>query len=78
MCSESHAFRALAALRLAKGDAPYPPQKVVRTDGEQRCKGLVDSLLGPGGGYTYSWTYPTADDWHSGQRFGYCWHKTTS
>jgi Septum formation len=78
MCSEDHAFRALAALRLGKGDAPYPPIKVVRVDGEQRCKDLVDSRLGPGGGYTYSWTYPSAVDWSSGQRFGYCWQKTAS
>lgn len=78
MCTQPHAFRALAALRLGKGGAPYPGARVARTDGEQRCKNLVDSQLGPGGSYTYTWTYPTAADWRAGQRFGYCWRKTTS
>jgi hypothetical protein len=78
MCTQAHAFRAVGALRLGGTDAPYPGATVTRTDGQQRCKDLIDSLLGPGGGYTYSWTYPSPQDWRSGQRFGFCWHKTTS
>lgn len=78
MCTQTHAFRAVGALRLGGTDAPYPGSTVTRTDGQQRCKDLLASLLGPGGGYTYSWTYPSPQDWRSGQRFGYCWHKTSS
>lgn len=78
MCSEAHAFRALAALRLGSGGARYPGPKVAREGGQQRCKDLVDQLLGSSRGYTYTWTYPSPDDWRAGQRFGYCWQKTRS
>lgn len=77
MCSQDHAYRALAALRLGGSHAPYPGEPVARGDGRQRCEDLVDDALGPGGGYTFGWTYPSAADWRAGQRFGYCWHKTT-
>ncbi len=77
MCSQDHAYRALAALRLGGSHAPYPGEQVTRVDGRQRCKHVVDDVLGPGGGYTFGWTYPSPSDWQSGQRFGYCWHKTT-
>lgn len=77
MCSQDHAYRALAALRLGGSNAPYPGEQVTRVDGRQRCEDLVDDALGPSGGYTFGWTYPSPSDWQAGQRFGYCWHKTT-
>jgi hypothetical protein len=77
MCSQTHAFRAVEALRLGDPNARYPAEAVVRSGGEQRCRAYLDQLLGPKG-YTYAWTYPSPQDWRAGQRFGYCWHKTTS
>jgi Septum formation len=77
MCQQAHAFRAVEALRLGDPNARYPAESVVRSGGEQRCKAYLDQLLGPHG-YTYAWTYPSPRDWRAGQRFGYCWHKTTS
>lgn len=76
MCSEDHSYRALAALRLGGTDAPYPGEQIAKVDGRQRCEDFVDEALGPGGGYTYTWTYPLPSDWQTGQRFGYCWLKT--
>lgn len=76
MCNQDHAYRALAALRLGRSHAPYPGEQVARVDGRQRCEALVDGALGPGGGYTFGWTYPSPSDWRAGQRYGYCWHKT--
>jgi Septum formation len=78
MCNQAHGFRAVAAIRLGDDTARYPDPQVVRSGGEQRCKAYLDQLLGPEGGYTYAWTYPSPKDWRAGQRFGYCWHKTTS
>jgi Septum formation len=78
MCDQGHAFRAVAAFRLGGSQARYPAEPVARDGGEQRCKDFLDQLLGPNGGYTYAWTYPSPTDWRKGQRFGYCWHKTTS
>ena len=37
----------------------------------------LTDLLGTSGGFTFGWTYPTATDWEAGQRFGYCYLKTT-
>ena len=78
MCSEPHAYRALAAFRLGGKSAPYPGQTVTANVGTQRCKPLVAKKLGVSGGFTYSWTYPSPTDWSQGQRFGYCWNQTTS
>ena len=76
MCNQDHAYRAEAALRLGRGDAPYPGEQVTRVGGRQRCEDLMADLLGTDGGYTYGWTYPSPSDWQAGQRYGYCWHKT--
>lgn len=76
MCTQDHVYRALAALRLAGSGAPYPGEQATKIDGRQWCEDFVGDALGPGGGYTYTWTYPLPSDWQAGQRFGYCWHKT--
>jgi Septum formation len=78
MCDQEHAFRAVAAFRLGSSASHYPDEAVARDGGEQRCRDLLDQMLGPEGGYTYAWTYPSPTDWRKGQRFGYCWHKTNS
>ncbi len=77
ICSLQHSYRALTVLRLGSDSARYPGQKVVLTDGQQRCSTYIADKLGTSGGYTFGWTYPTASDWQRGQRFGYCWNKTT-
>ncbi len=77
-CNQPHAFRAIAALRLGATEEPYPGEGVTKDDGQQRCEDLVKSQVEEGGGYTFSWTYPTPADWQAGQRFGYCWNKTTA
>jgi Septum formation len=78
MCSQPHAYRALAAIRLGDDAAPYPGQQATVDLGTSRCKTLVAKQLGVKGGFTYSWTYPSTADWAAGQRFGYCWNQTTS
>lgn len=75
MCSQPHAYRAIAALRLGATDDPYPGDTTTNIEGKQRCEDLIVDLLGTDGGFTYSWTFPTAQDWKLGQRFGYCWNK---
>ncbi len=77
MCNQDHTYRALSALRLGSDSAAYPGQQVVGTEGQQRCDTYISDALGLGGGYTYAWTYPSADDWSNGQRFGFCWNQTT-
>ncbi len=77
MCTQDHAYRALAALRLGGHGAAYPGEQITKINGSQRCQDLLADRLGAGGGYTYGWTYPSLSDWQAGQRFGYCWHKTT-
>jgi len=76
MCAEKHAYRAKAALRLGSEGAPYPGQTKVGGGGQDRCMRYLTDLLGTSGGFTFGWTYPTASDWQTGQRFGYCYLKT--
>ncbi len=76
MCTQPHAYRAVVALRLGTDKQRYPGLKVTRDAGQQRCRSYLSNTLGLLGGYTFAWTYPTVNDWRSGQRFGYCWRKT--
>ena len=76
MCTEKHAFRAKAAIRLGADTADYPGQAAAGPGGQARCKTYLTGLLGKSGGFTFGWTFPTAADWESGQRFGYCYLKT--
>jgi Septum formation len=77
-CGHKHHFRAIAALRLGTPSAGYPGTAVTRVDGKRRCRTLVAAHTGKSGGYAFTWTYPTHADWATGQRFGYCWTKTSS
>ena len=77
MCDQDHDYRALTALRLGSDSATYPGDDVVATQGQQRCDDFISHALGLGGGYTYAWTYPSTEDWANGQRFGFCWNKTS-
>lgn len=77
MCGEPHTYRALTVLRLGTDAMHYPGEPVVLTQGQQRCSSYIAHKLGTAGGYTFGWTYPTASDWQLGQRFGYCWNKTS-
>jgi hypothetical protein len=78
MCTQDHTYRAVAAIRLGDSKAPYPGEQSALTQGQQDCKEVISDLLGISGGFTYSWTYPSASDWSAGQRFGYCWNETSS
>jgi hypothetical protein len=78
MCTQDHTYRAVAAIRLGDSTAPYPGEQTTLTQGKQQCSDMIASLLGVGGGFTFSWTYPSASDWSAGQRFGYCWNQTSS
>lgn len=77
MCTQPHAYRAVVALRLGTDTQRYPGLAVTRAGGQKRCQNYLSNTLGLLGGYTFAWTYPTVDDWRSGQRFGFCWKKTS-
>ncbi|MDQ3485237.1 MAG: septum formation family protein [Actinomycetota bacterium] len=78
ICDQPHTYRAVEALRLGAMDDPYPGEATTSVEGKQRCEDLIVDLLGTDGGFTYSWTYPTTQDWEAGQRFGYCWNKASN
>lgn len=76
MCTQTHTWRAQAAVRLGDTASAYPGTGTTLSNGKQHCKDLVAKLLGVTGGFSYSWTYPSDNDWLAGQRFGYCWSET--
>ncbi len=77
MCRTRHDYRAIEAIRLDSADASYPGRDVTAQEGRDQCAELVAERLGVGGGYTFGWTYPSAEDWSEGQRFGFCWLQTS-
>jgi hypothetical protein len=77
MCRVEHDFRAVEAIRLGAAGAEYPGTQVAGQGGRDRCEDVISDLLGTAGGFTFGWTYPSADDWSDGQRFGYCWLETS-
>jgi Septum formation len=76
MCTQDHTYRAVTAIRLGDSNAAYPGEQTTLTEGKQQCKETIADLLGVSGGFTFSWTYPSASDWSAGQRFGYCWNES--
>jgi hypothetical protein len=78
MCRAEHDYRAIRALRLGGADDPYPSRTTALDDGRAACEEIISDHLDRSGGYTFGWTYPSAEDWSAGQRFGYCWLQTTS
>ena len=78
MCRANHDYRAIEAIRLGEVKEPFPGEAVAGDEGRDQCEEIIEARLGVGGGYTFGWTYPSADDWSNGQRFGYCWLQTSS
>lgn len=77
-CEQPHSYRAVVALRLGAMDDSYPGETTTSIQGKQRCEDLIVKLLDTDSSFTYSWTFPTPQDWRAGQRFGYCWNKTAT
>jgi hypothetical protein len=71
-CALPHAWVAVSTLAIPGGER-YPGPAAVRAAGEEPCaervRGANDFPLE----FSYGWEWPTAAQWATGQRYGYCW-----
>ena len=71
-CALPHSWVAIRTIPLQGGDS-YPGTDAVREAGDGACSdevaGRNELLLE----YSYGWEWPTAEQWASGQRYGFCW-----
>lgn len=71
-CGRPHSWRAVATLPIRGGKA-YPGQRAVRAAGDATCSDRVRAQAENPLRFRYGWEWPTKEQWHAGQRFGYCW-----
>ncbi len=71
VCSEKHSWRAVDVVDLP-GDARYLAKDVTAT-GDATCKDVASQRADGALKFTWSFEWPTRDQWRTGQRYGYCW-----
>ena len=72
ICSRPHSWKAMSTITIG-GGKDYPGVAQVRNAGEGTCRDRVQAAIGSPDRFSYGWEWPTAAQWRSGQRFGYCW-----
>lgn len=70
-CSERHTWRAIDV-------TPIDPKarflaKQATAAGDAACKDIASGRADGALKYSWSFEWPTRDQWRSGQRYGYCW-----
>lgn len=70
-CSLKHAWQAVSSIDLPK-DATYLG-KGAGADADASCKDVAANRADDPLRYTWSFQWPTRDDWDAGQRYGLCW-----
>lgn len=71
VCSAPHIWRALRTVPLGPGK--YPGEAKVRTAGETPCEDAGRNAADDPLNFRWSYEWPTAEQWGSGQTYGFCW-----
>ena len=71
LCSETHAWRAVAVVAFEPGD--YPGEDVVRDRGQTPCEDAGRSVADDALNFRWGYEWPTEEQWASGQTYGRCW-----
>lgn len=71
-CSLPHSWVAIGTIPIS-GEDRYPGVTAVRQAGDQQCSEEVRARNDLVLEYSYGWEWPTAEQWATGQRYGYCW-----
>jgi hypothetical protein len=71
ICSAPHAWRALRTVDFRKGT--YPGTDRVRSAGQSPCQDAAHSVASDPLNFRWSYQWPTARQWRSGQTYGVCW-----
>jgi hypothetical protein len=71
VCRRRHAWRAVDTVDLPR-TARYLGA-AASDQGDAECKDVAAARSGGALRYTWSFEWPTRDQWRAGQRYGYCW-----
>ena len=71
VCRRKHAWRAVDTVAI-DGSARYLGA-AASAAGDARCKDVAAARANGALKYTWSFEWPTRDQWKAGQRYGYCW-----
>ena len=75
VCSEKHSWRAVDVVDLPTSTR-YLAKDAAAT-GDAACKDVASQRAGGALQYTWSFEWPTREQWSTGQRYGYCWVPET-
>jgi hypothetical protein len=71
MCSAPHSWRALRTVAFAPGR--YPGEVKVRSAGQELCKNAANDAAQDPLHFSWSYQWPSLQQWRAGQTFGVCW-----
>lgn len=71
ICARQHSWRAVQTIPLSQG-AHYLG-KAAGAAANARCKSIAADRAGGALKYTWSFEWPTREEWRGGQRYGFCW-----
>jgi hypothetical protein len=71
ICSEPHAWRAIATVDFEPGR--YPGERAVRDRGQTPCEDAAAAAADDALDYEWGYEWPTQEQWQAGQTFGRCW-----
>ncbi len=78
VCSKQHSYRAVAGVHLDDLDADYPGSSSLQSRLEGDCTKRVRAYLGTTAGFNYGVTWPSRQQWNTGDRWGVCYAQTSS
>jgi hypothetical protein len=70
-CGQKHSWKALRVVPIT-GDA-YPGAAKAKAAGQTVCKEAGKAVASDALDYTWSYEWPTAEQWDAGQTYGICW-----
>lgn len=71
ICSEKHSWQAVAIVDFPAGTQYLG--KTAAASADDRCKAVARDRSAGALKYTWSFEWPTHDQWRAGRHYGYCW-----
>ncbi|MDT0203280.1 septum formation family protein [Nocardioides sp. AE5] len=74
VCSAKHSWRAISTTTIKAGaDGAWPGEKAARAAGESACKAEAQDRAEDKLKFTWSYEWPSQEQWAAGTRHGTCW-----
>ncbi|MGI8523153.1 MAG: septum formation family protein, partial [Nocardioides sp.] len=76
ICHASHTWRTLRTIGFAAGR--YPGVDAVQAAGPTPCRDAAHAVAADPLSFEWTYEWPTAAQWASGQHYGYCWAPSST